>query len=100
MMYRPQIELLRKNYFENIGEQAYAALLSQKLKMKELIYKTIPPPQSSVLAATLLGDRSAWSDEFQDKLNRTGLTHITAISGQHVVILSAMLLPLLFHGLW
>ncbi len=101
VMYYPTIQSLGIQPSRHVGEAAMRILLWQKTKWKEMVRNYFSPPQSSILAATLLADKSDWSDDFSTALNRTGLTHVTAISGQHITIFSALLLPiLLMLGLW
>lgn len=81
--------------------QANSFLLPVRDSMRRVIIEHIPQPQDGLVTAMLLGDESRMSREFKSTLNRTGLRHIIAISGQHVVILVNMLVPfLLWFGLW
>ncbi|MDP3991216.1 MAG: ComEC/Rec2 family competence protein, partial [Candidatus Nealsonbacteria bacterium] len=58
-------------------------------------------PQSSILGAVILGDKSRLSEELKRKLNMAGVRHITAISGMHITILSILLMQALIGlGLW
>ena len=51
--------------------------------------------------ATAAHARSALSESLKNKLNLTGLRHIVAISGQHIVILTNMLMAFFLGlGLW
>jgi competence protein ComEC len=55
-------------------------------------YPRIAPEQeSSVASALLLGDNAAMSADEWDRYVRTGVIHVLAISGQHLVILGAFL---------
>jgi competence protein ComEC len=86
---------------ENQGNFLYAGILSLKERLREVIYQNLPPPQSSILAAMILGDKSRLSQEWKDKLNYAGLRHLTAISGMHVAVLTVILMNLLIAlGLW
>ena len=60
-------------------------------ELREVIYENMSPPQSSILAAIVLGDKGKISQEWKEKLNIAGARHITAISGMHIVILSGIL---------
>ena len=76
-------------------------LLVFKQKLREVIYQNLSPPQSSILAAIILGDKQKISSEWKEKLNIAGVRHITAISGMHIVILSGILIWLgIFLGLY
>ena len=63
-----------------------------KQKLREVIYRNLSPPQSSILAAIILGDKTRIPREWKEKLNIAGVRHITAISGMHIVILSGILI--------
>ncbi|MCX6765078.1 MAG: ComEC/Rec2 family competence protein [Candidatus Nealsonbacteria bacterium] len=79
----------------------YEGILSFKSKLRESIQKNFSPPQSSTLEGMILGDNNALSSDFKSKLNITGLRHIIAISGTHVVILSSILMSFFIAiGLW
>lgn len=71
-----------------IGEK----LAAFKEKLREVVYQNLSPPQSSILAAIVLGDKQKISSEWKEKLNIAGVRHITAISGMHIVILSGILI--------
>ncbi|KKP92708.1 MAG: internalization-related competence protein ComEC/Rec2 protein, partial [Parcubacteria group bacterium GW2011_GWA1_36_12] len=68
---------------------------------RESIRKNFSPPQSSILEGTILGDNGVMSQDLKNKLNITGLRHIIAVSGTHVVILSSIIMSLLLaFGFW
>ncbi|MDP1538827.1 MAG: ComEC/Rec2 family competence protein [bacterium] len=97
VMYYPGIELAEKNQ----GNFLYAKILSFKDKLREVIYQNLSPPQSSILAAIILGDKRQISQEWKDKLNYAGVRHLTAISGMHVAILTVILMSFLIGlGFW
>ncbi len=49
----------------------------------------------------ILGDQRRMSEALKDKLNITGLRHITAISGMHITIIALILMQfLLMLGFW
>ena len=49
------------------------------------------PREASVVRGMVLGDRSMIPEELDEAFRRSGITHILAISGQHVAILAAMI---------
>jgi len=55
------------------------------------IQQSIPPSESGVAAALLLGEGSSMTNDDWDKYVRTGVIHVLAISGQHLVVLGAFL---------
>lgn len=55
------------------------------------IRETLEEEDSSIASALLLGDNAAMSADEWDRYVRTGVIHVLAISGQHLVILGAFL---------
>jgi competence protein ComEC len=49
------------------------------------------PRESAVVRGMVLGDRSLMPEELERSFQRSGVTHVLAISGQHVVILAAVI---------
>jgi competence protein ComEC len=54
-----------------------------------VIRGSLPDPEAGFLSGILLGDRVALSDELKEALNRTGTTHLIAVSGFNVAIVIA-----------
>lgn len=48
------------------------------------------PTEASIVRGMVLGDRSRMPEELEEDFRRSGITHILAISGQHVAILAAL----------
>ncbi len=97
VMYYPEIELIERSQ----GNFLYAQILSFKDKLREVVYQNLSPPQSSIIAAIILGDKRQISQEWKDKLNYAGLRHLTAISGMHVAVFTVILMSFLIGlGLW
>lgn len=57
--------------------------------------RDLPPAQRGVLLGVSVGDRSALPAAVADDLRAAGLSHLTAVSGQHVALLLAMLAPVM-----
>ena len=97
----PEIELLEKENYKGISSVIYAKILQFKEKLRKSIYQNFSPPQSAILGAMILGDKSRLSHDLKEKLNITGLRHITAVSGLHVAILTGILMTVLIGiGFW
>lgn len=97
VMYYPKIVLLEKDK----GNFIYKEILHFKNKLRESIKKFISSPYNLILGAIILGDKRRIPQEWKNKLNITGLRHITAISGMHIIILSEILmLVLIWIGLY
>lgn len=99
VIYYPEIELIHKNI--GVTYVIYGKIFEIKNKLREVIYQNLSPPQSSILGAIILGDKRQISQEWKDKLNYAGVRHLTAVSGMHIAILTAILMSLLISlGLW
>lgn len=86
---------------KNIFEKFYSGILFVKDKLRKSIRASYSPPHSLILEGTVVGDNGVLSEELKGKLNSTGLRHVIAVSGTHIVILSAILMSfLLMLGLW
>jgi len=97
----PKIELVSKKHNHNVFSYLYEKILFLKQKLRESIRNNFSPPESSILEGTILGDNGVMSQDLKNKLNITGLRHIIAVSGSHIVILSSIVMSLLlFLGLW
>lgn len=74
-------------------------ILKIKNKFQLVINYSLPEPQASLFSGFLLGTRSTLPKELTDKFNKTGTSHIIAISGSHIVIIALILsnLFLLFN---
>lgn len=79
----------RKTFFENFKES-----LKEKTKL-------LFPPEKFLLEAIVLGERKNIPFSFKEKLSRTGLYHIIAISGMHIMVLFEIFISFfIFLGLW
>ncbi len=97
----PKIELISKNHQYTATSFIYEKILFFKQKLRESIRKNFSPPHSLILEGTILGDNGVMTQDLKNKLNITGLRHIIAVSGTHIVILSAILMSLLLaFGFW
>jgi len=91
----PKIEIIKsQNTF--IGR-----VYDFKKELGRKIKENIPADSSPILEAMILGNDQLMDKELKDKLSKSGLSHVIAISGSHIVIFSAMLFEvLIFFGLW
>lgn len=101
VMNYPEIEIVKRGEYPSVFSLAYSKIVAVKHRLREVLFSHLSPPESIILGAMVLGDQSRLTQEMKDSLNKTGLRHIIAISGQHVVILAAMLMSFLLGvGLW
>lgn len=97
VMYYPEIELLERNK----GNPVYQAIFKFKNKMTKAIENIMPFPEVSLLEGIILGNKQIYSEEIKNELSITGTSHIVAISGMNIVIISNILMYLLIGlGLW
>jgi len=93
LSYLPEISFFKKDLsYIHFPFWGYSKILSLKKKFREIINGNFSPPQSSILGAMILGDKSRISADWKKKLNIAGLRHITCISGMHIIILSGILM--------
>ena len=85
------IELIEKNYKRGF----YYQILAFKSKSRNLLVSFFPEPQNAFLAALLLGDKKQVSENLRNWFAFSGISHLLAISGLHLVIFS-QLIRLLF----
>jgi len=97
----PKVELISEEHEYNVLSYLYEKVLFCKQKIRESIQNNFLPPQSSILEGTILGDNGAMTSDLKNKLNITGLRHVIAVSGTHVVILGSIIMSLLLAlGFW
>ena len=89
----PEIIILNRLESPNF----YAYLLILKKNFIAIIDKILPEPKSSFLAALLVGARRTLPDSLINAFNVTGTSHIVAISGYNISIISIMMLNFLSY---
>jgi competence protein ComEC len=95
--YWPKIEILERNK----GNPIFGAILKFKNKATDSIEKIMPFPEISLLEGIILGNKQIFSEDLKNSLNITGTSHIVAISGMNIVIISEiMMFVLIALGLW
>ncbi|MFO0969438.1 MAG: DNA internalization-related competence protein ComEC/Rec2 [Gemmataceae bacterium] len=67
-------------------------------KTRDLLDTYVPEEQQAVAVALILGDGTRMTGDDWDAYLRTGVIHVLAISGQHLVILAGFILILLRLG--
>ncbi len=74
---------------KNVPEQFFYKFRSF---LKKRLSAVCGAPETGLLVGLLAGDKSGIPDALQNDFRRTGLVHVLAISGFHVVLLSGLLL--------
>jgi competence protein ComEC len=79
----------------SLKEKSFRSLLIIKGKARDLINSGLPEPEAGLANALLLGYRKTVNKEDLAIFSRVGLSHMIAISGSHITILSAMIINFL-----
>lgn len=82
-----QIEILQRDQ----GSKVLATLFKVKRGFKETIEKAVKEPESSLLVGLIIGGQPDMPETLKDKFNRTGTSHILAVSGYNLAIISVVL---------
>ncbi len=94
---KPKLKLINNSG----GNQFYTALLKTKNSFEGNINRLIPYPESGLLVGLILGGSHQLTKEIQSDFSRTGLSHVTAVSGYNVTIVAECLMILgIALGLW
>lgn len=84
-------------FFERTKTGLYKKIFGLKDKFESAINKSISEPNASFINGILLGSRQNISEEIKESFNKTGTTHILAISGYNIMIISwAVLVGLVY----
>lgn len=93
VMYYPKIELA--SGVLTWPQKIYLKLMQAKWRLKEIINSNLPEPEAGLANALLLGYRRTVIRSDLQIFSRVGLSHMIAISGSHITILSAMIINFL-----
>lgn len=77
------------------GNPITMALLDLKTQAAGLIARSLPEPGAGLLTGILLGDESGIAPEVADSFSKVGASHIIAISGFNMAVVSGVLLGML-----
>ena len=94
LMQDPVIAILEKR----VGHPLLQSVYDFRGRALEIVQKIFPDPEASLLAGILLGIESGISPEVRTAFDKTGTTHIIAISGFNITIISALFISL--FGRW
>ena len=81
-------EDLQLGFFEKTKVGLYKKIFGLKNKFESVINKSIAEPNASFVNGILLGSRQNIPEEIKEAFNKTGTTHILAISGYNIMIIS------------
>ena len=94
IIYYPNIKKIGEKSL-NFWQKKYKSLLSFKQKIREMVNVSLPEPCASLANAMLLGYKKSLSIESKEIFSKTGLSHLVAISGAHLSIISSLILNFL-----
>ena len=80
------------------GNDLTRLLIETRRPLGEALERALPEPESALARGILLGQRAAIPRDLTDDLNRAGISHLVAISGQNVAIVAGVLVASL--SLW
>jgi len=89
--YYPKIEYLDSGN----GNKIYSYIFNFKNKLRAYIDYGLIEPEASLARAIILGDKKSIPQDLRDKFSQAGISHIVAISGMHISILSAIVMGML-----
>ncbi len=73
------------------GSDLTRLLIETRRPFGEALERSLPEPESALARGILLGQRAAIPADLTDDLNRAGISHLVAISGQNVAIVAGVL---------
>ena len=92
----PKLEIIKNDQ----GSAFKSLLLKVKNSFEEKIDTILPEPESSFLGGLLLGERQSLDAGLKEKMQKSGTSHLVALSGYNITIIcTAVLSLLLFFGL-
>lgn len=91
----PKIKLLGENY----GNIFLKRLFSFKKDIIKVFQSYLKINQAALLSGLILGDTSEFEKDFQEKMNKTGTSHIVALSGYNISIFSILVFNFLRYFL-
>jgi competence protein ComEC len=95
LCYYPEVRLISES------KSIHKKLFQLKEKGKKIIDDQVFYPQSGVLSAMILGYKKDIPLDLRENFSKIGVSHIVAISGMHLVIVSVILYWLLIMlGFW
>jgi competence protein ComEC len=83
----PQIEVVG----HGAGSDLTRLLVDARKPMSDALKRSLPEPESALARGILLGERASIPADLTDDLNRAGISHLIAISGENVAIVAGVL---------
>ncbi|MDO8469827.1 MAG: ComEC/Rec2 family competence protein [bacterium] len=83
VMNRPTVTVVARGQ----GSPIQSALFSLKHAVTGVFARVLPAEDASFLSGLTVGERGAFSDELKNSMQRSGTTHLVALSGYNITIL-------------
>ena len=93
VMYAPKTTLISGHL--SLFQKAFRALMEFKWRLKIIMDSALPEPEAGLAAALLLGYNHTVDKSDLLIFSRVGISHMIAISGSHITVLSAMIINFL-----
>ena len=90
LMSNPEIKILEPGQ----GSRLKATLFWLKQKFETAIEKLLAEPQASFLAGLILGEKRNLPQELNDAFQKTGTTHIIALSGYNITLVASFFMTI------
>lgn len=94
IFYYPKIKKLEEGGTLTIIDHFTSFLFKIKTRVQETILMVFPAPSSFLISTLLLGEKGGLPDHIKEEFERVGVSHILAISGLHITILTSISLSL------
>lgn len=89
----PKVKFIADNY----GNSAKAFLFSIKRVLVRNIELVLPQEKAAFMSGILFGERGEFKEEFKEALQKSGTTHLVALSGYNVSIIAVTLSNVLLY---
>ena len=70
------------------GSVLQRALAAVRRPLSDALTRSLPEPESALARGILLGERASIPDDVTDEFNRSGISHLVAISGYNVMLVA------------
>lgn len=81
----------RTTLFGRSDDNLFAgSIIAARASTRESLERTIAEPQASLSVGVVVGDRSSMPDDLKEAFKATGTTHILAISGENISLLTVI----------
>ncbi len=89
----PEIEIISRNN----GNPIKTKLFQFKERLIANLNAVLAPQEAALMSGILVGERAEFTPEFKEQLNRSGTTHIVALSGYNISIIGLTLAAILAY---